>query len=366
MAVYVGRWDCDYCGNVGNLGPHTHCSQCGSARPADVVFYMPRDVDTKVTDEAELAAAKAGANWVCVYCSNSNANSYKACVSCGGLKDSSKKNLEVREYMEETVPRSSEPVKVLENQAKPKAKSKGFLAKIMAVVMVIAGYFGLDQITSTIEVPVTAIEWVRNIETEEFKLITEESWELPKGGKLIRSFEAIHHYDRRIVGYQTRTRTVKEAVGSEEYVCGKTDLGNGYFEDKYCTRTIYEDREEEYEEPIYQEFPVNKTKYEYEIYRWQPYQKYETKGSDKLPKWAKLPDFITEDSQKFRIKSKKQSYYFSIKDNKDETHWYKSDFDYWDKEVFIRKTLKAKKATLFGRFKGLEIGEDIAVEVDRE
>jgi hypothetical protein len=366
MAIYVGKWDCDYCGNVGNLGPHVHCSQCGSARPADVVFYMPRGIDTEVTNEEELAAAKVGVNWVCVSCNNGNSNNYQACVSCGGLKDSSKKNLEVREFMEDAVPRSSKPVKSLATEAKPKAKSKGFLAKIMAVLVVIAGYFGLDQITSTIEVPVTKIEWVRNIETEEFKLIKEESWDLPKDGELIRSFEAVHHYDKKIVGYETRTRTVKEAVGTEEYVCGKKDLGNGYFEDKYCERTIYEDREEEYEESIYEEFPVNKTKYEYEIYRWKLYENYETKGTDKLPEWANLPDFIQKDSQNFRVKSEKQAYYFSIKDNKDETHWYKSDFDYWDKEVFVSKTLKAKKATLFGSFKGLEIGEDIAVEVDRE
>jgi hypothetical protein len=366
MAVYVGRWDCDYCGNVGNLGPHIHCSECGSARPADVVFYMPRGIDTEVTDEAELAAAKDGSNWVCAYCSSSNSTGYKACVSCGGLKESSKKDLAVKEFLEDAVPRSSEPAKKLTTETKPKSKSKGFVSKILAVLTVIAGYFGLDQITSTIEVPVTTIEWVRNIEIEEFKLIKEEAWDLPKEGKLIRSFEAVHHYDKKIIGYKTRTRTVKEAVGSEEYVCGKRDLGNGYFEDKYCTRTIYENREEQYEEAIYQEFPVNRTKYEYEIYRWQPYEKYETKGSDKLPKWATLPDFINNDSQKFKIKSKKQAYYFAIKDNKDETRWYKSDFDYWDKEVFISKTLKAEKSMLFGGFKGLEVGADKVVEVDRE
>jgi hypothetical protein len=366
MAVYVGKWDCDYCGNVGNLGPHTHCSQCGGARPADVVFYMPRGVDAEVTDAEELAAAKAGADWVCVYCNNSNRNGYEACVSCGGLKYSSKKDLEVKEFLENAVPRSSEPAKKMTTEAKPKSKRKGFVTKILAVLTVVAGYFGLDQITSTIEVPVTSIEWVRSIEIEEFKSVKEVAWTLPKEGKLIRSFEAVHHYDKKIVGYETRTRTVKEAVGSEEYVCGKRDLGNGYFEDKYCTRTVYESRNEQYEDPIYKKFPVNKTKYEYEIYRWKPYKKYETKGADKLPKWPTLPDFINKKSQKFRIKSEKQAYYFAIKDNKDKIRWYKSDFDYWDNEIFIRQSLKAKKATLFGSFKGLEAGGDRVVEVDRE
>ena len=66
MGIYVGRWDCDYCGNVGNLGPHVHCSACGSSRPEDVVFYMPRGVDSKVTDEDQIAEAKEGKLGLCV------------------------------------------------------------------------------------------------------------------------------------------------------------------------------------------------------------------------------------------------------------------------------------------------------------
>ncbi|NJN78170.1 MAG: hypothetical protein HC803_07440 [Saprospiraceae bacterium] len=127
MGVYVGRWDCDYCGNVGNLGPHSHCSQCGSSRPADVVFYMPRGVETKVTDNAELEIAKEGANWVCAFCSNSNRNVYKACVSCGALKENSEKQLEVREFSENAVPRSSQPVQQL--ATKQQAKKKGNFGK---------------------------------------------------------------------------------------------------------------------------------------------------------------------------------------------------------------------------------------------
>ena len=363
MAVYVGRWDCDYCGNIGNLGGHLHCSQCGSSLPDDVVFYMPRGLDTEVTDEAELAIAKEGANWVCTFCSNSNRNSYKACVSCGVLKGTSEKKLKVREFSKNAVPRSSQPAQKLATKEAP--KSKGIFGKIIVFITILGfSYFGLSQISTTIEVPVTGIEWERSIETEEFKLVTEESWDLPKGGKTIKSFEAIHHYDSRVVGYQTKSRTVQEAAGTEEYVCGKRDLGNGYFEDKYCTRTIYRDRQEQYEDPIYQEFPIYKTKYQYEIYRWKPHENYDAEGSNKQPKWAELPDFINKESQKFRINEERETYYFSIKDHEDKTHWYKSDFDYWNDEIFVRKTLKAKKSMVFGFFQHLE-DEDKVVSVER-
>jgi hypothetical protein len=365
MGVYVGKWDCDYCGNMGNLGPHSHCLQCGGSRPEDVVFYMPRGVDTEVTDEDELSIAKEGANWVCGLCNNSNRNSYKACVSCGALKDASEKNLEVRAFSEEAVPRTSQPVQKLATPEQPKKKGK--FGKIIAFIAILgSGYFGLSQISSTIEVPVTSIEWERSIETEEFKLVTEEGWELPKSGKIIKSFEAIHHYDSIVVDYQTRTRTVKEAVGSEQYVCGKRDLGNGYFEDKYCNRTIYRDRQEQYEDPIYQESPIYKTKYQYGIYRWKPYENYETEGSDKQPKWGELPDFIKDkENQKIRVKSENEAYYFAIKDHKDEIRWYKSDFDYWNDEISVRKTLKAKKSMIFGFFQYLE-DEHKVVSVERD
>ncbi len=354
MKVYIGRWDCDYCGNMGNLGPHTHCSSCGSARPNDVVFYMPRGVDAEVTDDAELAAAKEGANWVCDFCNNSNRNSYTACVSCGALKEASKKNLQVREFSEREVPTSSKPQQKLAANTKPPKRSSNFFKIIVFLGILGFGYFGLSQFSSSIEVEVTNLEWQRNIEVEEYKLVTEEDWDLPKGAQVLKTSKDIHHYDRRVTGYQTRSRTVQEAVGTEQYVCGKRDLGNGYFEDKYCTRTIYRDKQEEYEEPVYQEFPVYKTKYEYTIYRWKLYKTYKTDGTNKAPKWAVLPDFVQTEKKKYRIQEKKETYRFAIKDHRTEKHWYEADYDYWEEQIFIGKTLKAEKSMLFGYFKQLK------------
>ena len=353
MGIYVGRWDCDYCGNMGNLGPHAHCSECGSLRPEDVVFYMPLGVESKVTDEDQIAEAKEGANWVCAFCNNSNRNTFKACVSCGAMKDDSEESLKVREFSEAEVPRSSQPTQKLAAD-KPKPRSTN-LPKILVFIAIIAfGYIGLSQISSTIDVKITQMEWERSIEVETYKLVTEKDWKLPQGGKMISQAKEIHHYDRRVTGYQTRSRTVQEAVGSEQYVCGKRDLGNGYFEDKYCTRTIYRDKTEHYEEPIYQEFPVYKTKYTYEIYRWKPFESYKSSGQTKTVNWADLPEFVENDAQKYRVQEEKEAYFFEIEDHKGERHWYQSDYDYWKGSIFKRQTIKAKKSTVFGYFKQLE------------
>ncbi|MFK7949373.1 MAG: hypothetical protein AB8G11_17405 [Saprospiraceae bacterium] len=353
MEVYIGRWDCDYCGNIGNLGPHVHCSQCGSSRPEDVVFYMPRGVDSKVTDEDQIAEAKEGANWVCAFCNNSNRNTYKACVSCGAVKEDSESTLKVREFSEGEVPRSSQPTQKLATE-KPKKRSSAF-PKILVYIAILAfGYFGLSQISSTIDVKITQVEWERSIEVETYKEVTEEDWKLPESGNLISKAKEIHHYDRRVTGYQTRSRTVQEAAGTEQYVCGKRDLGNGYFEDKYCTRTIYRDKTEHYEEPIYQEFPVYKTKYKYRIYRWKPFKTYNSSGTTKTTNWAEVPENIENNSQKYRVKAEKESYYFAIEDHKNNTLWYKTNYDNWKRNINIGTTLKAKKSTVFGHFKGLE------------
>jgi hypothetical protein len=353
MNVYVGRWDCNYCGHLGNLGPHTHCEQCGSARPPDVVFYLPRGIDTRVTDDDALAEAKAGANWVCAFCNNSNHSTYKACTSCGALKDDAKGTLTVREFDEAAVPRSSRPEKPLAQPEKPKSKGK-FWKTIGIFALLAAAFWGLSLIDATFEATITDVGWERSIETETYKLVTEEDWDVPEGGQKLRSFEAVHHYDRRVVGYETKTRTVQEAVGTEQYVCGKRDLGNGYFEDQYCSRTIYRDRQETYEDPIYKDFPIYKTKYEYKIYRWIPSETYTSEGKDKRPRWAVVPATVTKQPDLYRIASKTEAYFFTVKDEKKgKVYDYEADFEYWNEKILRGKTLKAKRSLIFGYYKGL-------------
>lgn len=362
MAIRVGRWDCFHCGNIGNLGPHLHCSQCGGPRRKDVRFYLPTDAQV-VEDETTLKEAKEGTDWVCVFCANNNRSSYDACVSCGGLKSDSEAKLEEKEYTLDKVPTSSEESDNYEPQ--PMGSSSNPVLKYGGyTLLAILAYILLGLISSDIEVTVEAIEWNRSIEVEEYRQVEEDGWAVPSGGQIIKQERAVHHYDRRVVGYQTRTRTVQEPVGSEPYVCGQRDLGNGYFEDVVCHRTIYSPRQESYEEPVYQEFPVYKTRFWYNIYRWKPYKNYDTKGTDKLPEWENLPDFIKSQTNEYRVSAEKEAYYFKIIDHKNEGHWYKSDYTFWDEYITIRGTLKATKSTVFGHFKGL-VEQELVQEIER-
>ena len=199
-------------------------------------------------------------------------------------------------------------------------------------------------------VAVESFGWERTIETEEHRLVEEEDWSVPSGGTRLRSFRAIHHYDKVLSHYETRTRTQQRAAGTEQYVCGKRDLGNGYFEDKYCTRTIYESYEEQYEEPIYRKEPVYKTKYRYSIYRWQTANPLFIKGNDHQPRWPNT-SAIQQDSRR-RLGNRSGKYIIIVRDDLGELHEHTIPFDKWE-ALKKGQQIKAKRGAATGKYRGL-------------
>ena len=60
MDIKIGAWDCAKCNHKKIYGLEKKCTQCGSPRPDNVVFYLPDDA-VYITDEKIIAQAKAGA-----------------------------------------------------------------------------------------------------------------------------------------------------------------------------------------------------------------------------------------------------------------------------------------------------------------
>jgi len=359
MAVYVGRWDCTTCGYKGVLGPKTECPNCGASRPKNVKFYLADEKDI-VQDPEVLKKAKAGADWVCSYCGGDNKALETHCKTCGNDRDATDgdENLKVREYDTDEVPttgdgtRDKKPKKTYPQfqpkKTKPLDKKKRWRIGIGigVVVLLLIAFFGYS---SEVTVTAAAFEWERTINVEENRKVIEEDWSVPTGGKQISSFEAIHHYDKILDHYETKTRTVREAVGTEEYVCGKRDLGNGYFEDKYCTRTIYESRQEEYEDPVYRKEPVYRTKYRYSIYRWKTASPIKTSGRDKNPTWGNTASI--KSSSRLRESGRNATYTLIVTDEEGKQHKSELDFDRW-KQIQKGQALKARKG-LLGDYRGL-------------
>lgn len=268
MAIREGRWDCESCGHKGILGRELACPKCGYRRPDGVKFYLPQDAQ-EVTDEALRQRAEAGADWVCEWCGASSVATAQACSQCGAERGTSPSQ-QVKEYTLEEVPQTGDatlpkrqPPPAFHAPEPPPAKKFSPLIIIAIVgVLLICGIGGflLFRTTET-TATITDIAWERAIDIERFTTVTEEGKSVPSGGRVIRE----------------RDVEVEETVqtGTETYVCGQVDLGNGMFEDKECERPVYDTRYR------------TETIYVYEIDRWVHDRTERASGNDRKPYWPR-------------------------------------------------------------------------------
>lgn len=362
MAVRVGRWDCTYCGYKGNLGPETKCNSCGAPRPRKVRFYLPDDAE-KVTDERRIRQAKSGVDWVCSHCGAQNKTWHKQCHSCGNPRSEGDGDTDLKEkvYGVGEVPTSSEDTEHVpageetdtgSREARQLSSRASKIRKVVLALLILAGLaFGLTFFNSDVEVEVAGHQWKRIYQISKYVPVEEEGWQVPAGGRETASFQAVHHYNKVSKGFETRTRKVKVKVGEERYVSGKRDLGNGYFEDVYSTRPVYEERSETYQEEVFDNVPVYRTKYRYVIYRWKPDDPLVTAGNDQTPYWPDSPRL--EDKDHYRITGKIQEYFLVIKDHRDKLHTEKVSFDLWT-TARRGQTVTAFKSAIYNYYKGLK------------
>ncbi len=335
--IRIGRWDCPACGHKGNIGYETHCSQCGSPRGKTVKFYLP-DESEEVTDAQNIAQARAGVDWICDYCGADNKATDTACRSCSNPRTETDINRQTRDIRFDAPPIAPTPV------AQPKFNKGYYVFGGLALLLVVLFFLFRTRETT---VTVTAHEWIREIHTEKFIPVIEEDWSLPSGARLKKSFRDVHHYDEVLVGYETRYRTVEKPVGTERIKVGVRDLGNGYFEDIYETRTIYKTVRESYEVPIYKSVPVYATKYRYEIYRWKPDKVYRTQGRDMSPYWSNAVPPITSthrESERF------EKYVLHFKDERGNEFSDDCSFEFW-KSVRDGDVIKAEQNAFSTRLK---------------
>jgi len=353
MAIRIGRWDCGACGHVGNLGPDTKCNQCGSPRPSNVVFYLPSDSD-EVSDENQIRKAKSGTNWVCAYCQAQNTATDTVCNSCGSpnTPQEEHRKLEEKVYDLSEVPTSSEDIKRNKQTPPPPPpkKSRKWLKILGIIVGVVLFFVFLSTFKSDVDVNVDQKQWSRTIKIEKFDFVTEEDWQVPAEGQLLESFQAVHHHDRVSRGYETKTRTVQVKVGEEKYVSGQKDLGNGYFEDVYSTRPIYEDRTETYEEEVFEDVPVYQTKYRYKIKKWAETTPLVASGTGDA---AVYPQFDATNAEvPLRSVDTVEVYKLIITDHSGEKQEEECDFAFWQ-TTKEGGTVKALKSSVFGTYYGL-------------
>ena len=303
MAIREGRWDCPSCGAVAQLGRNVDCSQCGAPRPQGVRFYLPSDDEPVVTDTERLREAKAGPDWVCEHCGGSARATQNECPGCGAPRGGSAAR-EVRDYDTAHVPHSAADAKPAD--AKPadgKKKDDGSAAcgccgclVLIVLLLALLGWCGgskdekpggtarpaVSQVDSSrrehydpfTRVVVVDRRWTRSVPVEELRQLSDEGQSVPSDGEVVSRRRGVVGHHQELDHYETKTRHYSERVktGEETYVCGQRDLGNGYFEDRTCTRAVYgtETRTESERVPVYRDEDDYGTIYTYRVWRWVP------------------------------------------------------------------------------------------------
>lgn len=303
MAIREGRWDCPSCGSKRIFGRHVECPGCGKPRPAGIRFYLTDDAPA-ITDAAQLAEARAGADWVCQHCGASNRATVADCGGCGAPRGSSP-GQRVVDYPTAQVPRSGDvprragPLNAAKlstlpawmgrpnkeaaaGDGKPPGKAKTCLgcgclglvvmtalSLLLSLVQTCTGtrpVGGEDLRAAT----VTGKRWERSFLVEQRRVANGTGWDLPDSAEVVRTERRRRGWGQEVARYenvvrparrtrevqdgtvtrtrqvqdgtQTRTRQVSERVrtGTRTYVCGQRDLGNGYFEDVECSEPEYE------------------------------------------------------------------------------------------------------------------------------
>ncbi len=367
MGIRIGAWDCNKCGHKKIYGLEKKCTQCGSPRPEDVVFYLPEDAGY-VSDEKIIAEAEAGADWICSYCNAHNPHTETHCQSCGndrdkkedasiqeieyGLDDVPRENIQKRAKFE-TVSNSnnlsnSNPTDTNDSSANDwwATQKKSFI--VLAILAVLGIIIACLAIKKDIDLTVVAFQWERDIYTEEYKEVQDEDWSLPANARLISSHEAIHHYDKVFDGYETKTRTVRVSDGTERYKCGTTSKGNGAFKDKYCTRTKYRSKTENYQEKKYKSVAVYRPKYVFWIYKWVNAATVSSKAQDKNPYWGTPAPY----SNTYRERSRKERYTIELVDEKNHSYTEEMPFSVWTNTQMGQKFIG--EVNLFGVFCGIK------------
>ncbi len=297
MAIREGAWDCSFCGATRNRGTEKFCGGCGSPRGSDVKFYLPEDA--RVVDDAqEIERARSGPDWTCAFCGGDNKGWNGFCTGCGSAREAG----DARSIVEHAgeAPRSAEeagrpaPPLPAPEPADPPRRSLwalGCLTGCGGLFLALLFLVGFLSCSSSQTLELTAAHWERTIALERQVTERRQAWsdQVPAGARELSRQRDVRTHRKVQVGSQTRTRTVDRRVqsGTEKVKVGTRDLGNGYFEDVYEDRPVYENVQEEetYREPVYRQQPVYDQRVTYEIPIWRESRRAQASGDDTSPRW---------------------------------------------------------------------------------
>lgn len=331
--IVMGYWDCSQCGNKKIKGTQRSCPNCGFVRDKHTKFYISGEVEYLSEKEAEIKGK--GPDWICPYCGKLNSVTVDSCTGCGSLKNESEQDYFSAHKGERDI-NNGVPCKNTKSKTQKPVSEGSFINWIneywwvlLSVLLSIFLIFGIVWMImpKQVELTVTGERWERTIEIEEYKTVEENDWSIPPGGREKYTKNEIHHYDKVLDHYETKTRTYTEQVydGQETYYTYSNN-GDGTFSEQSHTRPKYRTavKTETYQDPVYRSVPVYQTKYYYEIERWVYKESVKSSGSGKTPYWAELN--LQENE---REGDRSEKYFISGTDEDGKESEYEAGYDIW-------------------------------------
>ncbi|MBI2310500.1 zinc ribbon domain-containing protein [Candidatus Collierbacteria bacterium] len=256
------------------------------------MFYKNPKGDDVVTDQVQLAQARAGADKTCPSCGQDNAAGAINCRACGGPMNEAISRPVLDQRLDE-IPTGGTPIepppainpslvadlrpeylRPTEFSSNPmgdlsevfRAAGPWLLGGAVVVLLVIFGYFWFR--TQDVPVTVSGFAWSRTVTIEEFKTITESGWSKPADARNVTTEQKVSGSHQEQDGTETYTYQQPHEVPDGEYKCGERDLGNGYSEDIMCPKTRTEYTTETGTRPKYKTVQDYSTWYTYQVDRW--------------------------------------------------------------------------------------------------
>ena len=383
--IVKAYWNCKQCGRHHIDGLVDYCPGCGRHKNEDTQYDLDKNNIVEVSkDELDKAGIKMDSNgeshpdWKCDYCDSLNNWADTTCSSCGSPREknsgdyfdntvhektsclkqlASELDMDLNdvtntksynEPIEKCVTYTEADVKSMETlynrMHKPKLKFNINVLKYIAIALGIAALIGLAIWLFKpydVNTEVTGFSWTRNINIEELNTYNESGWSLPSSARLLYTKEELYDVVQEIDYYEEKevTYTKKEIVDYEiEYEIEYEDNGDGtYTEYTIEVETpIYDDVEytEIQKVPVYKDVEIYKTKYYYEIDRWEhDYSSYSS-GSNKEPYWNE--NFTLNSDERVSSRTENYTIHYSNGDVKDSNYneWMQTELG---DEVIITK-----------------------------
>ena len=342
-------WNCPYCDRTHIDGLIDYCPGCGRHKIDSTHYNLNINNIIEVSKEglkkAGIIHSETGEkrpDWKCDYCNSLNNWADTNCSSCGSLKSDSKSDYfgtksvsdDKRYTRDKSVkhelcicesspaigsikkPKLYTEMHYNDNRLRMNFKYAAIVFGIISLLVLLVYLFKPYDVQTEVD----GFSWYRNINIEELNTYQYSDWSLPSNARLLYTNQ---EYRDEVEEYEVQeevTKTRREIVDYDiDYELEYEDNGDGtYTEYTVEVKTpIYEDVEYTEIETVTKTRPIKvlRTKYYYEIDKWEHDYSSKASGNDKNPYWNE--NFTLNSDERIGSKTENYTINYTNGDTKD-------------------------------------------------